>query len=127
MKRAYLPPLAVLAAIVLISLWNIRVIEHKTAQLQIPLQYADALARMENWAAAEAALAESYQDWTGCQTYLHIVTHHDTVDTAEALYRRTQAFAQEQDLAEFRAALSDLIAQLQLLAEAERGNANNIL
>ena len=127
MKRAYLPPLAVLAAIVLISLWNIRVIERKTAQLQIPLQYADALARVENWAAAEAALAESYQDWTDCQTYLHIVTHHNTVDTAEALYRRAQAFAQERDLAEFRAALSDLIAQIHLLAEAERGSVNNIL
>ena len=110
MKRC-LPPLAVLAAILVLSLWNGRVMERRTSR----------------WQAAEAALTDSYSDWSRSQTYLHIVTEHDAVDDAEAMYRRAMAFAQEQESSEFRAELADLQDQLRLLAEMERFSLKNIL
>ena len=92
MKR-FFPPLAVLAAILALSLWNARVMEGQTSHLRSQLLQVQKLAAAENWQGAEDALADSYADWTSRQTYLHIVTEHDAVDDAEAMYQRAQAFA----------------------------------
>ena len=126
MKRC-LPPLAVLAAILVLSLWNGRVMERRTSRWQAQLQQVRELAVAERWQAAEAALTDSYSDWSRSQTYLHIVTEHDAVDDAEAMYRRAMAFALEQESSEFRAELADLQDQLRLLAEMERFSLKNIL
>ena len=61
------------------------------------------------------------------QTYLHIVSHHDAVDDAEAMYRRAMAFAETQEITEFRAELSDLMDQLRLISEMEALNIRNVL
>ena len=58
---------------------------------------------------------------------LHIVARHDTVDDAEAMYRRALAFAATRELTEFRAEISDLRDQLRLLAETERLDIKNVL
>ena len=126
MKRC-LPPLAVLAAILVLSLWNGRVMERRTSRWQAQLQQVRELAVAERWQAAEAALTDSYSDWSRSQTYLHIVTEHDAVDDAEAMYRRAMAFAEEQESSEFRAELADLQDQLRLLAEMERFSLKNVL
>ena len=126
MKRC-LPPLAVLAAILVLSLWNGSVMERRTSRWQAQLQQVRELAVAERWQAAEAALTDSYSDWSRSQTYLHIVTEHDAVDDAEAMYRRAMAFALEQEPSEFRAELADLQDQLRLLAEMERFSLKNIL
>ena len=67
------------------------------------------------------------EGWTGRQTYLHIVTEHDAVDDAEAMYRRAQAFAAVREAAEFQAELTDLRDQLRLLSEMEACSIRNIL
>ena len=126
MKR-FFPPLAVLAAILALSLWNARVMEGQTSHLRSQLLQVQKLAAAENWQGAEDALADSYADWTSRQTYLHIVTEHDAVDDAEAMYRRAMAFALEQESSEFRAELADLQDQLRLLAEMERFSLKNVL
>ena len=56
-----------------------------------------------------------------------LVTEHDAVDDAEAMYRRAMAFAATRETTEFRAELADLRDQLRLLAEMERFNVKNIL
>ena len=76
---------------------------------------------------AVEVLTESYADWSGRQTYLHIVTEHDAINDAEAMYRRALAFAATRESTEFRAELADLRDQLRLLAEMERFNIKNIL
>ena len=73
------------------------------------------------------ALWESYDDWSHSQTYLHIVSHHDAVDDAEAMYRRAIAFGETEELSEFHAELSDLRDQLRLIAEMEALNIRNVL
>ena len=127
MKRDMLPPLAVLAVILAFALWNSAAITGHTQRWRDQLQQAEELAAAENWQAAADALSESYEDWSGSQVYLHIVSEHDAVDDAEAMYRRAMAFASEQESSEFHAELADLQDQLRLLAEMERFSLKNIL
>ena len=127
MKRTLLPPLCVLAALLTFSLWNIQHMASETERWQSQLQQIDALALSGEWAEALDALWESYDDWSYSQTYLHIVSHHDAVDDAEAMYRRTIAFAETEEPTEFHAELADLRDQLRLLSEMEALDIRNIL
>ena len=119
--RGTLPPLALLAGLLAFALWNGGRITDSTARWR-----ADTLAQSEDWAGAAAALAQSHTDWTGAQTYLHVVSQHSAVDEAEAMYRRCQAFAAVRELSEFRAEVAGLREQLRLLAEMERFSVRNI-
>lgn len=127
MKKAYLPPLAVLAAILSFALWNSSAMSAHTDRWREQLRQADALAQAEDWPQAVSALSQSYEDWSTRQTYLHIVSEHDAVDDAEAMYRRAMAFAATQEITEFRAEISDLRDQLRLLAEMEQFTIKNVL
>ena len=125
--KAYLKPLAVLAAILAFALWNGAAMTAHTDRWRAQVEQADALAQAEDWSRAVEILADSYADWSGKQTYLHIVTEHDAVDDAEAMYRRAKAFAGAREPSEFQAELADLMDQLRLLAEMETGSIRNIL
>lgn len=127
MKKAYLPPLAVLSVILAFALWNSSTMSAHTDRWREQLQQADALAQAEDWPQAVSTLSQSYEDWATCQTYLHIVSEHDAVDDAEAMYRRAMAFAATQEITEFRAEISDLRDQLCLLAEMEQFTIKNVL
>ena len=127
MKRAYLPPLAVLAALLAFGLWNSRTMTVNTQRWRDQLQQTSALAQAGDWSAAVDALRESYQDWSGRQTYLHIVSRHDALDDAEAMYQRAMSFGTAREDSEFLAELSDLRDQLRLLAEMERLDVKNVL
>ena len=125
--RPYLPPLAVLAVILAFSLWNCAAMERQTSRWRDQLEQADAAAQAESWPEVVSSLTDSYQDWSRHQTYLHIVSEHDVVDDAEAMYRRCMAFAATREITEFRAELSDLRDQLRLLVEMERFSIRNIM
>lgn len=123
----YLPSVAVLSAILVFSLWNDVHMSGETDRWRAQLSQADALVQEDRWADAQAKLAESYEDWSRRQTYLHIVSEHDALDDAEAMYRRAMSFADTRELSEFRAELADLRDQLRLLAEMERLSVKNVL
>ena len=125
--RSCLTPIAILAAILAFALWNGAAMTGHTDRWRAQLEQADALAQAEEWSRAVDVLTDSYADWTQRQTYLHIVTEHDAVDDAEAMYRRAMAFAATREMTEFRAELADLRDQLRLLAEMERFNVKNVL
>lgn len=125
--RAYGISVGILAAILVFSLWNSSYMTASTVRWREQLQQADAQAQSEAWTEAVDTLAGSYDDWSESQTYLHIVARHDTVDDAEAMYRRAKAFAGAREPSEFQAELADLMDQLRLLAEMETGSIRNIL
>ena len=127
MNKTFLPPLALLAVILALCIWNSTAISNETVLWQTQLHTAADLAAEKNWAAASAALEESYADWSDRQAWLHIVSRHDALDDAEAMYRRAMAFAAEKESSEFQAETADLISQLRLLAEMERFSLKNIL
>ena len=112
MKRMLLPPIFVLAALLAFSLWNIRHMEGETDRWREQLQAADRLALSGEWAEALDALWESYDDWSHSQTYLHIVSHHDAVDDAEAMYRRAIAFGETEELSDCLLYTSDAADEL---------------
>ena len=80
--RSCLTPIAILAAILAFALWNGSHMADSTDRWRDHLQQVDALAQAEAWTEALDALAESYEDWSERQTYLHIVAKHDSVDDA---------------------------------------------
>lgn len=125
--KSCLPPLTVLVVLLAFSFWNSSNVTAQTDRWRAQLQQADALAQSEDWPEAAEALTDSYKDWSGHQTYLHIVSQHGAVDDAEAMYRRAQAYAATRELPEFRAELSDLRDQLRLLAEMEQFSIRNVL
>lgn len=127
MKKGLLIPAAVLAAVLAFCLWNSAAMASRSARWQSRLEEADRLARSGDWDAAAAAIGDSYADWTRHQTYLHCVTGHDAVDSAEAMYHRALAFAESEEESELRAELADLREQLRRLAEMEELSARNVL
>lgn len=127
MKKGYLPPVAVLAAILAFAVWNSHTMTADTDRWRAQLRQSDALAQAGDWSGASNVLSDSYADWSARQTYLHIVSEHDAVDDAEAMYHRALAFAATREPSEFQAELSDLQDQLRLLAEMERFSIKNIL
>ena len=128
MKRcSWLMPPALLAVILAFCLWNSAAMTGRTDRWRAQLAQAEALAQAEDFSGAAALLADSYRDWSRHQTYLHIVTEHDAVDDAEAMYRRCAAFAAAEEPSELRAELADLDDQLRLLAEMERFSIGNVL
>ena len=127
MKRAYLPPLLLLAVLLTLSLWNGHHITRETERWRDQLAQAEALGREEAWPEALSVLEDSYRDWQRPQTYLHIVMEHDVLDDAEAMYHRAAAFARAEESSEFQAEIEHLRHQLLLMAEIERFSIKNVL
>lgn len=127
MKKGLLIPAALLAAILAFCLWNGAAMASRTALWREQLEEADSLARAGDWDGAAAAIREGYAAWSARQTYLHIVTSHDAVDGAEAMYRRALAFAESREDSELRAELAELRERLRLLAEMEEFSVKNVL
>ena len=127
MKKGLLVPAALLAAILAFCLWNSAAMTACTDRWRAQLEEADRLAQAGDWENAAATIREGYADWSARQTYLHIVTSHDAVDSAEAMYHRALAFAESREDSELRAELADLRDQLRLLAEMEEFSVRNVL
>ena len=127
MKKGLLVPAALLAAILAFCLWNSAAMTACTDRWRARPEEADRLAQAGDWENAAAAIREGYADWSARQTYLHIVTSHDAVDSAEAMYHRALAFAESREDSELRAELADLRDQLRLLAEMEEFSVKNVL
>ena len=127
MKQSTLAPAAMLAAILALSLWNSAAMTRHTQRWRSQLDRTEQFAAAGDWQSAADALSASYEDWSGRQVFLHIVSQHDAVDDAEAMYRRAMAFAAEDEASEFRAEVTDLRDQLRLLSEMERFSVKNIL
>lgn len=127
MKKGLLLPAALLGGLLAFCLWNSAAMAAHTARWRTQLEEADRLAQAGSWEEAAAAIEESYADWDGRQTYLHVVTNHDAVDDAEAMYHRALAFARSREDSELRAELSDLRDRLRALSEMEEFSLRNIL
>ena len=127
MKRILLVPIGALVLTLAFSVYVSVKTTAETELLQAQLEAADAYAVSGEIEQTTAALLESYDCWNGMQTYLHIVSRHDVIDDAEAMYRRALAFAAAQAMPELRAEIADLTDQLRLLVETEQCSIKNIL
>lgn len=127
MRRGLLTPAALLAGILAFCLWNSAAVADCTARWRARLEQADRLVLQEDWEGAAAEIRAGYADWSSRQTYLHVVTNHDAVDGAEAMFHRCLAFAERREDGELRAELADLRERLRELAEMEELSLRNVL
>ena len=127
MKKAIAIPLIVLSAILIFTLYNGFIMDQNTVHWCGQLQQAVFFVQSEDWHRAEISLEESYADWSAHQTYLHIVSTHDTIHGAESMYQRALAFAAAREPSELQAELAGLQDQLRSLASKEQFSIRNIL
>ncbi|WP_312939757.1 DUF4363 family protein [Oscillibacter sp.] len=124
--KSWLTPIFLLAAILAASVLNCRAVDQDVARWRSQLEQAEEAVSAENWKDAGDLVSQSYEDWSGRQTYLHITAEHEVVDGADALYRRCAALIAVQDQ-ECMADLAGLRHQLWLLSETERFSIKNVL
>lgn len=125
--KAYLLSVLTLLAVLSLALWNNASMTERTQRWQSQLDRVESLGESGAWEEADTALEESYDDWSASQTYLHIVSHHDVLDEAEAMYRRAAVFIRIREENSLLEELSDLRHQLRLLAEMEQLSIKNVL
>lgn len=125
--RSTLPPILLLALLAGFAFWNARAVSGFTERWLTQLDQAAAQADAADWTSARETLSSSYTDWQSHCGYLRITANHSTVNAAESMYCRALAFAETEELTEFRAEVAGLRSQLLLMAETERFHPENIL
>ena len=125
--KYFLVPAAVLALLLGVSLWNAAAVDAAIEPWCAAVEQARDSAAREDWDGAARIVRETRRAWEARQVYFHIVTAHDELEAADALFAAAQSFAEERDAAEFRADVAQLIAQLRVVAEMQRLTLRNIL
>lgn len=120
-------PVATLSLLLGISLWNGWAVEKTVEPWREALEEAVTASEREDWAAAKRILDETRSGWTAKHAWFHIVTAHDELDRADALFAQAQSFAAEQDRGEFRACAEELSGQLLVVAERQKLSLKNTL
>ena len=127
MTKYFAVPVAVLALLLGLSLENGRRIESDAARWLTAVEAATAAAEREDWPEAREALWETREDWESRKPWLHVVTAHDELEAADALFAEADSFAQERDMAEFRGAAAQLSVQLRVVSDMQQLSLRNIL
>lgn len=126
MKALYIP-VALLALIVVSSLTTSAYLQQRTVEWTTLLQQCEDFLSEEQWERIQECLRTAHASWEEHDTILHMILDHDDLDEAEQLFSGAFAACQEQDREEFRIFLRQLTTQLQLLAETQVANLQNIL
>ena len=125
--KYFVVPVAVLALLFGLSLENARLIRTDTANWLAAMDEATASAERKDWDAALDTLRGTHASWDERKPWLHIVTAHDELEAADALFAATESFAAEQDKAEFRAGITQLAAQLAVVSQMQQLTLRNVL
>ena len=125
--RAFITPVAILILVIGGSVWHAHAIGAYTENCITGIDDAIRFSTAENWPAVKAALALSHTHWEKHRSYLRITVSHSTVDAADSMYSRAMAFAETEEITEFRAETAGLRMLLLQLAETESLLLENIL
>ena len=125
--KSFVIPCAVLASLLVLSLWNGKWLTQHCENWTAQLHAIDERAAEDNWEAAAEQLDALYRNWQQVQTWLHITMEHDALNEAESLFCRAAVLAEEEDSVEFRAHIAELCSALQLLSEMEQLRVENVL
>lgn len=120
-------PILVLTILLAAALGNGFFLKSTADRWQDQLKQTESAAAAGDWDSVRVSLDQVYQDWEQHQTYLHIVSDHETTTQADILFSRLRTNA---DLAEsgfFLRDLAELQEQLRDLASAEQLSIRNIL
>ncbi len=126
MKALYIP-ITLLAIILLSSLTSSAYLQQRTEEWITLLEQCEAFLSEEQWERTQDCLRTAHTSWEQHATVLHMILEHQDLDEAEQLFSGAFAACREQDTEEFRIFLHQLTTQLQLLAETQVANLQNIL
>lgn len=126
MKDLFIPA-ALLSLLLGLALWNAHAIKEDVEPWCATLAEASEAAARGDWEAAEREVLATHESWDAKHPYFHIVTAHDELDQADALFAAAESFAQEREAAEFRAEIAELIVQLRVVAEMQKLTVRNVL
>ncbi len=102
-------------------------LSHFTGELICLLEEAEAQAEREDWTSARELTQAARDRWDGQSSYLHFTLRHDETDVIYTGFREVAEFLQCEEGGEYSAANARLIANLELMAEAEQLTIKNIL
>lgn len=126
MKRVWIA-CAILLAIFSATILHGVHIASFTRELTTLLESAEASAEAEDWDRAAELTQTAWDKWDQKALYLHVTLHHDETDQIYTGLREVTEFIQCREGGEYSAANARLIANLELMAEAEQLNVKNIL
>ena len=126
MKKEWLA-VALLAAVVLGSVLNLRFLKSFTAELDGNVADAVTEADAENWASAETLALRALQDWTDMDKYTHIFIRHGAIDEVTSGFCTLMGTIYAKDLPALYAAQLALHDRLTELYEMERVTPGSIL
>ena len=116
-----------LTLLLAISLSNAWFVNSLTSRMTSQLEQAHQLARDEQWDEATTITNQTYQDWQNHHFYLHSALRHSDTDKILLGFRCTLQYLDLEELDQYAAANTDLMTQLELLAEMEQPSLVNIL
>lgn len=126
MKRVWIA-VAILLAILAGTMAHSFYLTSFTRNLIVLLEQAEASAEQEDWEAAAKLTQNVWDRWQTKDLYLHVALRHDETDAVYSGLREVTEFIQCQEGGEYSAANARLIANLELLAEAEQLSLKNVL
>ena len=126
MKRLWIAA-GLLALLLGASLANGWYAQSLTGDMGQRLRQAQLSAEQGEWAQAEAATRQVYEDWQNHHFYLHTLMRHSDTDQVLRAFRTVLEYLQLQEPDQYNAANADLMAQLELLAEMEQATVVNVL
>ena len=126
MKRLWIA-CGILIAVFAATLFNAHYLKGFTTQLTDLLTRAEAAAEVQSWEEAATLTKQAYEKWEGNDAYLHIMLRHSDTDQVHTGFQEVLEFIQCREGGEYSAANAKLIAQIDLLYEAEQLTLKNVL
>ena len=126
MKRLWTAA-ALLIALLGFTLFHSFYLSRFSNELTTILHEAEAKAESGHWEHAQDLTNTAWNKWHSHDAYLHVLLRHSETDEIYIGFREVAEFIQCEEAGEYSAANARLIAQLELLSEAEQLTLKNIL
>ena len=115
-----------LVLLLVVCVWS----QLRMSQIQKPIAaevaQAEDYAAREDWPAAAAAVSEAKAAWEENHTFVASLADHQPMEDIESLFAMLEAYAEERDGTEFRAACQDLTRRILAVKEAHEFNFGSI-
>ena len=126
MKRVWIA-LGILLAIFVGTMAHGAYLSAFTGELTDLLTQAEESAEQDNWSQAKTLTDKAHEKWDGKDVYLHVLLRHSETDQVYSGFHEVEEFINCQEGGEYSAANARLMAEIELLSEAERLNLKNVL
>ena len=126
MKRLWIA-CGILALVFAATLYNTHYLSGFTNELTTLLTRAEIGAEDGDWETAGELTRQAVENWDRHAVSLHVLLRHTEVDDVNTSFQEVREFINCQEGGEYSAANARLIAQIELLYEAEQLTLKNVL